>query len=72
MLKITPDNFPATKKDRTHLSHTVMAGWLHFSDFVIICLLVSHIAAHLLVKAPKLPMNGNLQFLSIAQDNSRP
>ena len=39
---------------------------------LIICLLVSQIAAHLLVNAPKMPMNGNLPFLSIAQDNSRP
>ena len=36
------------------------------------CLLVSQIAAHLLVNASKLPMNGNLPFLSIAQDQSRP
>ena len=50
----------------------LMAGWLRFSNSVVICLLASQIAAHLLVNAPKLPMNGSLPFLLIAQDQSRP
>ena len=49
-----------------------MTGRSRVSGSVIICLLVSQIAAHLFVNVPKLPMNGNLPFLSIAQDQSRP
>lgn len=49
-----------------------MVGRSRFSGSVIICLLVSQIAAHLFVNVPKLPMNGNLPLLSMAQDQSRP
>ena len=50
----------------------IMTGRSRFSGSVKICLLVSQIVVHLFVNAPKLPMNGNLLFLSIAQDQSRP
>ena len=55
----------------TYYNASVRAGWSRFYDSEIVCLLVSQIAVHLFVNAPKLPLNGNLLFLSIAQGESR-
>ena len=57
----------------TYYNASVIAGWSRFSGSVIICLLPGQPdrCSSLFVNAPKLPLNGNLLFLSIAQNESR-